>query len=78
MVRILDSILSSLSNVITLSVVRVDILVGLSPLSALASFVCLFSAEHDVPQMLDPPEMKLIILAYAEGDAARSGSFSVS
>ena len=65
--------LSSSSKLITLEVVRMVVFVGLSSFSDFVSLACLLAAEYEVPQMSDPPEMKLIIPSSLGGDAALSG-----
>uniref|UniRef100_A0A251RTM3 Uncharacterized protein n=1 Tax=Helianthus annuus TaxID=4232 RepID=A0A251RTM3_HELAN len=56
---------SSSSNIIIFPSETLDVLIGLSPLSIFDSFACLLAAEKDVPQMSDPPEIKLITCAFA-------------
>ncbi|KAF5774548.1 hypothetical protein HanXRQr2_Chr13g0601821 [Helianthus annuus] len=69
---------SSSSNVIVFPSETLDVLIGLSPLSIFDSFACLLAAEKDVPQMSDPPDIKLITCAFAGGAGAFSGILSGS
>ncbi|MFS7947434.1 hypothetical protein Hanom_Chr06g00548241 [Helianthus anomalus] len=69
---------SSSSKVITFPSETLDVRIGLSPLSILASFACLLAAAKDVPQMSDPPEIKFITCASAGGAGAFSGILSGS
>ena len=69
---------SSSSNVIIFPSETLEVLIGLSPLSIFDSFACLLAAEKDVPQMSDPPDMKLITCAFAGGAGAFSGILSGS
>ena len=71
-------ILSSSLKVIIFPSETLDVRIGLSPLSILASFACLLAAEKDVPHMSDPPEIKLITCASAGGAGAFSGILSGS
>ena len=75
MMRIKDVSLSSSSKLFTFKVVRMVVFVGLSPFSDFVSLACLLAAEYEVPQMSDPPVMKLIMPASLGGDAALSGMF---
>jgi hypothetical protein len=46
--------------------VKVEVLMGLSPFSSLLSLALLLAAEYEVPHMSDPPAIKLMTLASAE------------